>query len=180
MPIKEDLDGLPDRAAILERGKVRNKILLDIGTGPLAIIAARDFNCQATNIDVSEEALKEAQEEAKRAGLEQKISFEKEDAANLSYQDNTFDVVTSYGALHHNLPDKRGKLVREAYRVAKERVIISELTEVGFNQLHSFNDYVPVDLNWLEKELNSLGKVKKYPGKMMNVYFCEKKEERKP
>jgi len=172
--MKENSKGLADRAEILEKGEVRSKTLLDIGTGPLAMIAARDFDCQVTNIDVSEEALKEAQKEAERAGLAQKIKFEKEDAANLSYQDNTFDVVISYGALHHNPPDKRERLIRETYRVAKEKVIISELTEVGFKQFHYLSDNVPVDLDWLEKELNSLGKVEKYPGKMMNVYVCEK------
>lgn len=172
--MKENSSGLTERVEILEKGEVKNKTLLDIGTGPLAIIAARDFNCQVTNIDVSQEALKEAQKEAEREGLEQKIKFEKEDATNLSYQDNTFDVVISYGALHHNAPNKREKLVRETFRVAKEKVIISELTEVGFKQSHYFSDYVPVDLDWLEKELSSLGKVEKYLGKMMNVYLCKK------
>lgn len=174
MLIKENSDGLPDRAEILDRGKLKNKTLLDIGTGPLATIAAREFNCYVTNIDFSGEALKEAQKEAEREGLGQRINFEKEDATNLSYQDGTFDVVTSYGALHHSPPDKREELIRQACRVAKEKVIIAELTEVGFELFHGFSSYVPVDLNWLEKELNSLGKVEKYPGKMMNVYICEK------
>jgi len=140
--MKEGLSGLTERAEILEKGKVRNKTLLDIGTGPLAIIAARDFNCQVTNIDISEEALKDAQKEAERAGIAQKINFEKEDATNLSYQDNTFNVVISYGALHHNPPDKRERFIREAYRVAKEKVILSELTEIGFKQLHYFSQNV--------------------------------------
>ena len=76
--------------------------------------------------------------------------------------------------MHHNPPDKRGKFIRETYRVAKEKVIIAELTEVGFKQFHDFSDNVPVDLDWLEKELNSLGRVENYPGKMMNVYVCKK------
>ncbi|HEX76302.1 MAG TPA: class I SAM-dependent methyltransferase [Dehalococcoidia bacterium] len=172
--MKENSNGLIDRAEILEKGEVKNKTLLDIGTGPLAIIAARDFNCQVTNVDFSEEALKGAQREAEAAGLGGKINFGKEDATNLPYKDNAFDVVTSYGALHHNPPDRREKLIQETYRVAKEKVIIAELTEVGFKQFHSFSDNVPVDLDWLEKELHSLGKVERYLGKMMNVYVCRK------
>jgi len=97
------------RRSRLWRGKVKNKTLLDIGTGPLATIAARDFNCQVTSIDVS----KEAQKEAERAGLAQEINFEKEDANNLSYQDGAFDVMISYGALHHNPPGKRRKLIEK-------------------------------------------------------------------
>jgi cyclopropane fatty-acyl-phospholipid synthase-like methyltransferase len=50
--------------------------VLDIGAGPLAIIAARDFNCKVTNIEISEEALSEAKIDAEKEGLEEKIIFE--------------------------------------------------------------------------------------------------------
>jgi hypothetical protein len=41
---------LADRAEILEKGEMRSKTLLGIGAVPLAVIAAKDFNCQVTNI----------------------------------------------------------------------------------------------------------------------------------
>ena len=50
-------------------------MLLDIGVGPSANIAARDFNCQVTNIDISEKALKEAKAEVS-AEVRRKIKFE--------------------------------------------------------------------------------------------------------
>jgi cyclopropane fatty-acyl-phospholipid synthase-like methyltransferase len=93
---------LPDRAKILEIAGLKDKTVLDIGTGSLSITAARDFNCQITSIDISVEALKAAETEAKRQCLEHKISFEQEDAADLPYPDWTFHTVISYGALHHN------------------------------------------------------------------------------
>ncbi len=34
--------------------------------------------------------------------------------------------------MRHNPPDKREKFIREIYRVVKEKIIIAELTEVGF------------------------------------------------
>jgi len=176
--IKQDTEGLPDRAEILQIAKVTNKTLLDIGTGPLSIIAARDFNCRVINIDTSAEALREAETEVKREGLEHKISLVKEDAANLSYPDSTFHTVISYGALHHNPTATREKITREAYRVAEKQIIIAELSEAGFNQLHGFSGFVAVDLNWLEEILKSLGKVERYSSKMMNVYICKKRHRR--
>jgi cyclopropane fatty-acyl-phospholipid synthase-like methyltransferase len=172
--MKQDSEGLPDRAEILQIAKVENKTLLDIGVGSLSIIAARDFNCQVTNIDISAEALREAALEVKREGLEHKISLEQEDAADLPYPGRAFHTVISYGALHHNSPDVRERIIGEAYRVAERQVIIAELTGAGFNQLHGSSDFVAVDLNWLERILNSLGEVERYSSKMMNVYICKK------
>jgi ubiquinone/menaquinone biosynthesis C-methylase UbiE len=172
--MKQDSEGLPDRAEILQIAKLENKTLLDIGTGPLSIIAARDFNCRVTNIDISAEALREAVLEVKREGLEHKISLEQEDAADLPYPDRAFHTVISYGALHHNFPDVRERIIREAYRVAEKQIIIAELTEAGFNQLHGSSGFIAVDLNWLERILSSLGEVERYSSKMMNVYICKR------
>ncbi|RLI93232.1 MAG: hypothetical protein DRO89_00605, partial [Candidatus Altiarchaeales archaeon] len=95
-----EINGLKLRTEVLEKGRVRNKTLLDIGAGPLGIIAARDFNCKVVSIDISEEKLREVKKEALREGIKG-IRFELEDATNLSYKDNKFDVVVSYGVLHH-------------------------------------------------------------------------------
>lgn len=164
-----DLNGLRLRVEVLEKGEVRNKTLLDIGAGPLGIIAARDFNCRVTSVDISREKLKEVCDEARGEGIE--IRFELGDATNLPYKNNKFDVVVSYAALHHIPVGKRGSFVHEVYRVAKERVIIAEYTLVGFNLIHPGGEYEPVDLDWLDKELSSLGKVKRYPGREMNTYI---------
>jgi ubiquinone/menaquinone biosynthesis C-methylase UbiE len=172
--MKQDLEGFPDRAEILRIAKLKNKTLLDIGTGSLSIIAARDFNCQVTNIDISAEALREAAREVKKEGLEHKINLEQEDAADLPYPGQAFHTVISYGALHHNFPDVREGIIREAYRVAERQVIITELTKAGFDQVHGSSGFVPVDLNWLERILNSLGEVERYSCKMMNVYICKR------
>jgi ubiquinone/menaquinone biosynthesis C-methylase UbiE len=172
--MKQDSEGLPDRAEILQIAKLKNKTLLDIGTGSLSIIAAKNFNCRVTNIDISAEALREAEMEVKREGLEHKISLEQEDAAHLPYRDWTFHTVISYGALHHNPVDMRERIIREAYRVAEKQIIIAELTKAGFGQLHGSSSFVAVDLNWLESILRSLGEVDRYSSEMMNVYICRK------
>jgi hypothetical protein len=72
--------------------------------------------------------------------------------------------------LHHIELDKRRKFIQEAYRVAKEKCIIAEFTSEGFDKIHAVSDFKAVDLEWLERELNSLGEVDKYSGTLMKVY----------
>jgi cyclopropane fatty-acyl-phospholipid synthase-like methyltransferase len=164
-----------DRVAVLKTSKVRNKTLLDIGIGSLAIIAARDFNCNVISIDIDKNALEGAREEVIREGLENKISLGKEDATNLSYYNNKFDLAISYGALHHIPLEKRKKFISELYRVSKEKIIVVEYNELGFP--HSEDEYKRVDLDWLENELKFLGMVDKYSGKEMNLYICFKEKQ---
>jgi len=166
------MNELDKRVEVLEKGRVRNKTLLDIGVGSLSFIAARNFNCRVTNIDVSKQALREAEKEAKREKLN--IKFECADATCLPYEDNTFDIVISYAALHHIDVAKRKDFVCETYRVAREKLIIAEYNKMGFNQVHSENNYKSVNLDWLEKELNILGDVEKYSYKLLNIYICHK------
>ena len=166
--LEEDAEGLIERAEILKRWKVENKTVLDIGAGPLAVIAARDFHCTVTNIDIFEDALRDTERDAEEEA--ERITFEICDATSLSYPDRSFDVVISYGVLHHIEVDKRRKFIQEAYRVAKEKCIIAEFTPEGFDKIHAVSDFKAVDLEWLERELNSLGEVDKYSGTLMKVY----------
>ncbi len=160
------------RVEALEKGRVKNKTLLDIGVGSLSIIAARDFNCKVTNIDISKQALEDAEKEARKEKLN--IKFECVDATDLPYKNNTFDIVICYGALHHIDLNKRINFVHETYRVAREKLIIAAYNKIGFNQIHSEDNYESVNLGWLEKELNILGSVEKYFYKLLNIYICHK------
>jgi ubiquinone/menaquinone biosynthesis C-methylase UbiE len=172
--MKVNLDGLKKRSEVLEKGKVRDKTLLDVGAGPLAVIAAKQFGCKVTCIDISAEKLKEARKEAVREKVGQKIRFEQADATGLPYENSSFDVVVSYGTLHHIDPVKRKKFVREIWRVAREKIIVADYAPSHFPQVHPGGEYTAVDLDWLEKELRALGKVEKYPDPQMGVYICFK------
>lgn len=168
--LKEDSEGLIERAAILTRWEVNAKNLLDIGAGPLAIIAARDFDCRVTNIDITEDALSNARIDAEKEGVAGQITFEKGDATSLSYPNGSFDIVISYGVLHHIETEERRRFLQEACRVAKEKVIVAELTLEGFQRIHAVSNFKAVDLEWLEAELKSFGEVDKYTGTLMTVY----------
>ncbi|MEA3488660.1 MAG: class I SAM-dependent methyltransferase [Euryarchaeota archaeon] len=168
--LKEDSEGLIERAEILKRWEVKDKLLLDLGAGPLAIIATRDFNCKVTNIDISEAALSDAKRDAANEGVAGRIRFDKVDATSLPYQNGCFEVVISYGVLHHIEIAKRRRFIQEACRVASERVIVAELTLEGFQRIHAVSNFQVVNLERLETELNSHGEVDKYVGTLMRVY----------
>lgn len=69
--------------------------VLEVGTstGFTSLELSRLVGCSVTGIDVNEESLKEARRRASELGVEENIQFEQEDATELTYDDDTFDVV---------------------------------------------------------------------------------------
>ncbi|MFW5928399.1 MAG: class I SAM-dependent methyltransferase [Thermoplasmatota archaeon] len=159
-----------DRKKLLEIGKVKNEDVLDIGAGDLALIAAKEFNCKVTSIDISEKVLEEGNSRVKRKDLTDKVKLEKEDATDLSYDDNSFSTVISYGALHHNPKEKRSKFIEEAFRVCKNKIIISEFKPQ--HHIHPEDVHPPVNHDWLYKKLKQSSEVKRFVGKEKIVYIC--------
>jgi ubiquinone/menaquinone biosynthesis C-methylase UbiE len=148
-----------EREAVLELARVEGKEILDVGAGPLAVMAVERFDCFVTSIDISGEKLDEAEKDAEVHGVSEKISFEREDVINLSYCDDGFDIAICFCALHHISPDDRQRAVSELFRVIYERLVIAELTPDAFELKHGREDFVPVDLDWLEDLLRSYGRV---------------------
>ena len=89
---------------ILRKG-IRGGRVLDIGTGSgrLAIELAKTRNCDfdVVAVDISENMILKAKENARRAGVADKIKFMVGTAAALPFADNSFDIVISYASLHH-------------------------------------------------------------------------------
>ena len=89
---------------ILRRG-IRSGRVLDIGTGSgrLAIELAKVKDCHfdIVALDISENMIKKARENAKYYGVENKIEFMVSTAAALPFDDNSFDLIISYASLHH-------------------------------------------------------------------------------
>ena len=106
---------------ILRRGITKGRIL-DIGTGSgrLAIELAKtkgtDF--RITGLDISGDMLELAKENAKKAGVADRIEFVLGTAADLPFTDGEFDLVMSYASLHHWI--KPEDVFSECQRVAGE------------------------------------------------------------
>jgi demethylmenaquinone methyltransferase/2-methoxy-6-polyprenyl-1,4-benzoquinol methylase len=121
------------------------KILLDIatGTGDFAILAAQMLHPdKLIGADISEGMMAIGREKVKTAGLQQVISFEKEDCTNLSYPEATFDaVIAAFGIRNFANLDKG---LAEMCRVLKPggHLSIVELTSpVSFPMKQLFHIY---------------------------------------
>jgi ubiquinone/menaquinone biosynthesis C-methylase UbiE len=111
------------RAATLELARVAGvdstKKVLDVGSGlgGPARALAREFGCQVTGIDLTEEYCRVAEMLSGRVGLSTHLEFLQGDALDLPFADATFDVVwTEHVAM--NIPDK-SRLYRQMHRVLK-------------------------------------------------------------
>ena len=107
------------------------KTVLDIatGTGDFAIQTAQGMRPEkVVGVDISEGMMAVGREKVKRLGLQEVITFEKEDCLNLSYADGTFDAVMSAFGIRNFADLDRG--LSEMCRVLKEggHVSILELT----------------------------------------------------
>lgn len=93
-------------------------LALDIGCGfgYIDTLLARKTNFQIIGIDISDIALKNAKKNINQAGLEKRIKIEKGDVYNLSYPDNHFDVIFSFGYVS---AASYQKVVKEVARVLK-------------------------------------------------------------
>jgi len=90
--------------------------VLEIGVGMGAdYIEWLKAGALATGVDLSEGSLERARLRCELAGY--KADLQVADAENLPFPSNSFDVVYSYGVMHHS-PDTAGCL-REAWRVLK-------------------------------------------------------------
>jgi SAM-dependent methyltransferase len=90
--------------------------VLEIGVGMGAdYLEWLKAGAQATGVDFSSNSIERARQRCELAG--QRCDLRVADAEHLPFPDNSFDVVYSYGVMHHS-PDTQ-QCVREAWRVLK-------------------------------------------------------------
>jgi ubiquinone/menaquinone biosynthesis C-methylase UbiE len=70
------------------------------GNGENGLFAAQQ-GADVTGIDISPEGVENANLNAKEAGVDSHCRFEVMDGENLTFKDDSFDVIVEYGALHH-------------------------------------------------------------------------------
>ncbi|MBN2152941.1 MAG: class I SAM-dependent methyltransferase [Candidatus Lokiarchaeota archaeon] len=156
-----------ERLAMLEFGNVHDVDVLDIGAGrgELAIIAAGKMGCRVTCIDPDPAKLARAAGWISQAGLSERVTFEAGDARWLDFPDGHFTCALCYSVLHHVVREDREAVVAELARVAREKVIFSELTLEGatfFDEvLHPGESHVSnlVAEDWLASRVAGLGRV---------------------
>lgn len=119
------------KAAIKSLEPFHPKQILDVatGTGDFAILAAKQLSPERLlGTDISEGMLNVGRKKVEKAGLENIVTFQKDDCMSLSLADDEFDaVMVAYGV--RNFPDL-DKGLREMRRVMKPggRLVIIELT----------------------------------------------------
>ena len=121
------------------------KTILDIatGTGDFAILAAKMLHPHhLVGADISDGMMEIGRQKVKRMGLDNTISFEKQDCLHLGYADNTFDAVTAAFGIRNFQNLDQG--LAEMCRVLKKggHLCIVELTTpVSFPMKQLFRIY---------------------------------------
>lgn len=117
------------RAAELAGLKPGMKVLdVSSGRGTQSILYAREFGVHVTGVDISEEMVKSATENAKKEQMDELTTFKIGDSQKLPFEDNYFDVVINECAV--GIPDDSQKVLDEMVRVAKNgaSIVIHEST----------------------------------------------------
>ncbi|MGI6223453.1 MAG: bifunctional demethylmenaquinone methyltransferase/2-methoxy-6-polyprenyl-1,4-benzoquinol methylase UbiE [Prevotella sp.] len=119
--------------------------MLDIatGTGDFAILAAQQLHPQQLiGADISEKMMEIGTQKVKRCGLDNVISFKKEDCMALSFNDNTFDAVTAaFGIRNFENLDKGLKEIHRVLTPGGHLSIVELTTPVTFPMKQLFKIY---------------------------------------
>jgi len=140
-----DIDKGWRKKAIKALAPYQPQTLLDIatGTGDFAILAAQMLQPKKLiGADISEGMMDIGREKVKALGLDNVVTFEKEDCLHLSYNNDTFDAVTAAFGIR-NFADLDAGL-REMYRVLRpggHLSIVELTTPVKFPMRQLFHVY---------------------------------------
>jgi len=140
-----DIDKGWRKKAIKALAPYQPQSLLDIatGTGDFAILATQMLHPQhVVGADISEGMMQIGRQKVKALGLENVVTFEKEDCTNLSYHNDTFDAVTAAFGIR-NFADLDAGL-REMCRVLRpggHLSIVELTTPVKFPMRQLFRIY---------------------------------------
>jgi ubiquinone/menaquinone biosynthesis C-methylase UbiE len=106
----------PHISRFADFGSARGKRVLEIGVGMGAdYLEWLRAGAQATGIDLSRTSVENARQRCEQAGFVPDLRVS--DAEQMAFADDSFDLVYSYGVMHHS-PDTQ-QCLREAWRVLK-------------------------------------------------------------
>ena len=140
-----DIDRSWRRKAIQQLAPHRPQIILDIatGTGDFAILAAQILKPKKLiGADISEGMMKIGRQKAAKLGLQDTISFDREDCLALSYPDRFFDAVTAaFGIRNFEDLDRGLKEMCRVLRPGGHLSIVELTTPVSFPMKQLFSIY---------------------------------------
>ncbi|HXG95014.1 MAG TPA: methyltransferase domain-containing protein [Blastocatellia bacterium] len=118
-------------SSIIEREKIEELSLLDVGTGsadiPTAVVewcGARGIESFIAALDISERNLRIART---RLGISSEVKLIRADSLKLPFGDRSFDFMTASLFMHHFRDEDVVRLLRDFARVARRAIIINDL-----------------------------------------------------
>lgn len=169
-------DGL---LALNEVSLSKDAVILDVGTGvgiSAIFLALNGFKVITgePKTDNSVYAKMDWESNAKRFGVSKSISFQAFNAAQMPFQNDSFDAVVFFGTLHHIDEKMRTYAIEEGLRVCKERgsILFFEPTADTILKIrHKFPEH-PLAAN-PKNYLNTERDIKHIKGEMMDVYIVK-------
>ena len=105
------------------------------GTGIYSIFPAKNGS-NVTGLDISEKSIDSARTRAKLNGVDSHCNFELADAEKIPFQDESFDLVLSYGSLSYL---EMNVAFSEISRVLSDQGILIVVDSLGHNPIFNFN-----------------------------------------
>lgn len=137
------------------------------GVGGSSIFLAAILGCNVTGITLSERQVQQANENAKKKGVEKLVDFKPMDYAATQFPDASFDVV--WGCESICYADDKEKFIKEAFRLLKPggRLVVAD----GFVSDIANNDNTFIR-NWLDGwQVNYLESPKRFQDFMIQTGF---------
>lgn len=111
------------------------------GNGENSFFLSKNGAASVIGIDISEVSVNNCKESAKSEGVDNVTEFRVGDAENTGFDNNSFDIIIEYGALHHLDLDKAFK---EMLRIVKPEGAIICTEALGHNPLiHLYRKMTP-------------------------------------
>lgn len=146
----------------------KKALVLGCGEGAESFFLAKN-GAEVVGIDIADGAVETCKKHAIRQGLENKTSFLTMDAENLKFRENTFDIITASGMIHHIDFEK---VLFEMFRVIKPDGEIICIEPIKYNPIFQIYRKITPHLRTKWEAEHILGKREIY----MPLKYFEKVE----